>query len=353
MGETMEIRTLQVRFVTPAFLGDAEQSGRWRTPPFKHLLREWWRVAWVGAGNDPADWQTMRAREALLFGHAWLQSDRDERGRPVHARRSQVRVRLQRWDEGGMKKWRATARVQHPEVGRNGAAVGSDLYLGYGPLEYDRNGKTTVLKRNAAIQANESAELRLAWPQAESSLLDSALVLVHGFGAIGGRSRNGWGSVELEGAGNPAILPLRDWQDSLRHEWAHAIGQDDTGPLIWRTETHADWTSLMKTLAEIKIGLRTHFPFRSGKNAPAPEYRHWLSYPVTNHSVRGWRNRRLPNSLRFKVRSEENGKVFGVIFHMPCRPHWATERELPTIERVWQEVHRYLDGRTNMERMPG
>jgi hypothetical protein len=24
---------LTVRFLTPAFLGDAEQSGRWRTPP--------------------------------------------------------------------------------------------------------------------------------------------------------------------------------------------------------------------------------------------------------------------------------------------------------------------------------
>ncbi len=34
-----------VSFVTPAFLGDAEQNGAWRTPPFKILLRQWWRVA--------------------------------------------------------------------------------------------------------------------------------------------------------------------------------------------------------------------------------------------------------------------------------------------------------------------
>ena len=26
-----------VSFVTPAFLGDAEQNGAWRTPPFKAL----------------------------------------------------------------------------------------------------------------------------------------------------------------------------------------------------------------------------------------------------------------------------------------------------------------------------
>lgn len=28
-----------VRFLTPAFLGDAEQTGQWRTPPFKERLR--------------------------------------------------------------------------------------------------------------------------------------------------------------------------------------------------------------------------------------------------------------------------------------------------------------------------
>jgi len=38
---------LTVRFLTPAFLGDAEQNGRWRTPPFKALLRQWWRMAYA------------------------------------------------------------------------------------------------------------------------------------------------------------------------------------------------------------------------------------------------------------------------------------------------------------------
>jgi CRISPR-associated protein Cmr1 len=29
-----------LRFCTPAFLGNAEQSGQWRTPPFKAQLRQ-------------------------------------------------------------------------------------------------------------------------------------------------------------------------------------------------------------------------------------------------------------------------------------------------------------------------
>ncbi len=34
----------QVAFTTPAFLGNADQQAQWRTPPFKALLRQWWRV---------------------------------------------------------------------------------------------------------------------------------------------------------------------------------------------------------------------------------------------------------------------------------------------------------------------
>ena len=34
----MQKMKYRVRFLTPAFLGNAEQSGQWRTPPFKAQL---------------------------------------------------------------------------------------------------------------------------------------------------------------------------------------------------------------------------------------------------------------------------------------------------------------------------
>ncbi len=46
----MQKLTYEVRFTTPAFLGNAEQKGQWRTPPFKALLRQWWRVAYGEEG---------------------------------------------------------------------------------------------------------------------------------------------------------------------------------------------------------------------------------------------------------------------------------------------------------------
>jgi hypothetical protein len=115
-------------------------------------------------------------------------------------------------------------------------------------------------------------------------------------------------------------------------------------PLVWQTEPFGDWKGQMKRLAEIKIGLRTKFRFATGRNAPHPEHRHWLSYPVTNHSVAPWgNNARLPNTLRFKVRPTQDGKLVGVIFHVPHCPPAQFRPNLDTLRQVWTAVHGFLD----------
>ncbi len=350
----MKTRTYTLRFNTPAFLGNAEQNGQWRTPPFKAQLRHWWRVAYAAEHGFNVDVAEIRREEGKLFGHAWLEDDRVERnGRlePTAARRSEVRLRLDRWEEGRLKKasWPSVASVTHPEVkNRQGAItpIGSALYQGYGPLVFDNQRRTTALKANAAIQADESAGFSLAFPEGHP-LIEHALWLMHRYGTVGGRSRNGWGSYALTPQGETPELqgtvPLRPWRECLNLDWPHAIGQDQKGALIWQTAEHDDWKSLMRTLAIIKIGLRTQFRFTTGKSAPHPEDRHWLSYPVTNHDVRSWSNFRLPNSLRFKVRKTTSGKLVGVIFHMPCLPPAAFRPDRAVIIGVWQCVHQFLD----------
>jgi len=342
----MKTQHCRVTFLTPAFLGNAEQDGQWRTPPFKHLLREWWRVAWAEANGYCDDIDAMRAAEGALFGSA-----ADGSGS-----KSRVRLRLDRWDMGRLNAWEKLASVSHPEVSR---PVDAGLYLGYGPLLHDRQSRRTRLKANAAIQAGESAELRLAFPEEESAaLLEQALALMDAYGALGGRARNGWGSLALEGVGGDARPPLRAWRDCLDRDWPHAIGRDDRGALIWRTEPFDDWQSLMRRLAELKIGLRTQFRFHSGRHAHRPEERHWLAYPVTKHNVTPWDKEarrmklgsRLPNSLRFKARQDERSKLRGVIFHVPCLPPQQFHPDRNAIERVWRQVHDFLDGQSDLER---
>ncbi|MDP2095886.1 MAG: hypothetical protein Q8K50_18640 [Hydrogenophaga sp.] len=342
----MQTRQHHIQFHTPAFLGDATQSGRWRTPPFKAQLRQWWRVAYAAQQQYRVNVGEMRDIEGHLFGHAWLESDRDEKGEKVAARRSEVRIRLSRWDEGQLKSWLAANKINHPEVGM----VDSNLYVGYGPVVLPRGSREPSLKANAAIQAKEHAEFSIAFPHDQATLLDHTLQLMHQYGTVGGRSRNGWGSYSLTPKADKPLAtnakPSRPLADCLQLDWPHAIGTDAAGALIWQTQPHQDWAGLMRTLAQIKIALRTQAAFKFPHEKPDGQIhdRHWLSYPVTRHSVNDWnrKNLRLPNQLRFKVRPTADGLV-GVIFHMPHQPPTDFRPHPQTIERIWRQVHSDLD----------
>ena len=367
----MQKMKYRVRFLTPAFLGNAEQSGQWRTPPFKALLRQWWRVVWAKRNGFPKDFAQMRLEEGRLFGNAWLDGD---------FRKSAVRMRLNNWTEGSLSKnqWgrqELDGKIRHPEVKQQ--PVGPLLYLGYGPLEVEpikkpggRKEYATALKGNAAIQVRETAELSIAVPESDVSDIRNALALMNAYGTIGGRSRNGWGSFMIEpfddsqgldasddasgqGKGELDRSFLRPWRDALALDWPHAIGADDTGPLVWRTkEGYADWKALMRDLAILKIGFRTMFVFpNTSPPHDRPLERHWLSYPITRHGTRRWnRNARLPNSLRFKVRSDPGDpkrRLRGVVFHVPCLPPSDFRPDIRAIEKVWSTAHELLDALTH------
>jgi CRISPR-associated protein Cmr1 len=335
----MQTQTLTLQFHTPAFLGDANRSGRWRTPPFKAQLRQWWRVAYAMQKNYAVRVDEMRQAEGLLFGHAWLKNDIEGKDTTA-ARKSKVLIRLSSWSAGSMKDWpKNEVTVKHLNVAK---PVGAHLYMGYGPLTYAQG---TSLKANAAIQAKENAELSIAYPEEESGLIETALHLMHLYGTVGGRSRNAWGSYSLDGLeGDFNHAWKRTLNECMRLDWPHAVAADNKGALVWQTKPHKDWASLMTTLAKIKIALRTQFSLSCGNNAIQIEDRQWLSYPVTNHSVKAWgNNARLPNQLRFKVRAETDGQLVGVIFHMPHLPPTDFNPKSANLLQIWQKVYTHLD----------
>ena len=366
----MQRMKYRIRFLTPAFLGNAEQNGQWRTPPFKALLRQWWRVVYAANREFDVDMGEMRRAEGLLFGNAWL--DHTENGRKVadHCK-SQIRIRLARWPMGGLRSWDGLEQgvVHHPDVEKTRFKVGPHAYLGYGPL--DGRGGTKFGKPNApvgdhslrrAIQDGEIVCFSLATPERHAQDIRTTLALINAYGTVGGRSRNGWGSFVIESPGDSPGLDagadslgrgageldrsyVRPWRDALALDWSHAIGADDAGPLIWRiARLYDDWKELMRDLAILKIGLRTMFVF---PNFRPPNDRHWLSYPVTNHNFGAWNNLRLPNSLRFKVRSDpdDSKRLRGVVFHVPCRPpeEFGPDDHAHAIENVWMKTHQLLD----------
>ncbi|WP_415035176.1 RAMP superfamily CRISPR-associated protein [Azonexus sp.] len=371
---TMIKNELRIELLTPAFLGDAEQKGVWRTPPLKALLREWWRI--VAAPEAGYRHQALREQEGVLFGNAWLDSG---------ATQSKLRLALAHWHEGKSGWEGRDPSLTHPEVkNRNtGQAqpVGSQLYLGYGPLVYER-GAGTALKNNAALQAGDSNVLKLAWSEQETAI-PHVLQLIHWFGTIGGRSRNGWGSLEFVGqktlVKNDEALHtvLRPLADCLQRDWPHAIGQDKQGALIWESKkTFNTWQEAMRFLAQTKIGFRTQENIRFKKGVPhpnerkrnqdwqlhhQPEERHLLAYPVTHHEVqkqraRGdeqtdWGDGRLANQLRFKLFRDSQQQLRARIYHTPhaCPLPGVTLDQ----QAVWQKIHAWLDHNTELQRLGG
>lgn len=337
-------RDYTLELVTPAFLGGADQSAEWRTPAIKALIRQWWRVAYVAKHGINVN--AMREAEGRLFGTV-----------NGEASQAKVRIRIGEWKVGNLTQMPAGGQVRHPEVGNGGRNINAFLYLGYGPLANAGTGVT--LNKERALSTQQSNSLTIignSLTQDEWKLIDQTMHYIALFGTIGGRSRNGWGSLSIKQNNqtlatldNLRNIPNKPLAQCLQQDWPSSIGSYNNQPLIWQGTVCTTWEAALNSLAAVKIGFRTNLDFNNG-HTPTPESRHFIAYPVTNHSVSSWVNQkrqplRLPNSLRFKVFKQANNQFVPLAFHLPHQlpdvfSHKPTNNELT---QVWQQVYAQLD----------
>jgi CRISPR-associated protein Cmr1 len=364
----------QFRFITPAFLGGADQGGEWRVPPLRHLLREWWRCLAMGqgraAGNEP-DTNGLRSAEVARFGG--VHDDAPQR--------SQVELfflpssnRATAWAKGAMNDFPRGNGIRHSEVGPAGRSVDAFLYLGYGPLLYGNANHPVKLKQPPAIAAGDEREAVIRCPKELEGDVRDALRLTHWLGTVGGRCRNGWGSIDILDDRGQAWCSSRDlagltlveknWEQCLKLDWSHAVGvktgDQPIQPLVWRTKGGSDtWQGAMNELANCKIAVRagtvgTLGPIPVGGINQQPNERHLLGYPITHHDrVARWS--RLASQLRFKVAQERlagdaGPKYYGIAYHMPhglpktMRSQYPQGTHFPDYDvTVWRKVHAKLD----------
>lgn len=324
-----------IRFLTPAFLGDAEQQGRWRTPPIKALLRQWWRVVWAAEHGFPADVQRMRHEEGVLFGHAWLKDDRDDNGKPVRGRRSAVRIRLETSDRKEAVWTEGHQRGVAPPM-----TADANSYARFG-LD-DKNNSRTGIKPG---DTEGHRVLKLAWPEHEGGRMRRVMQLIRDFGQLGYRSRGGWGALHVDDIDplGPAELSVfaRPLSDCLAGEWPASFATDDGGLMLWYSrQAFRDWPKLMDFVSARRKEVRKPLNIAPGTDLRA----------VLGSTEKG---DRIANPLRWRPVLEADGQLRLRVFAMP----WRVTGELRSsavseaqLASAWHTVARTLDQHGDLER---
>lgn len=361
---------LTVEFLTPTFLGGANQNAELRAAPFKNLLRQWWRVT---KGSSCATHQEMLKQEGDLFGSVLDDSK---------ASASQVRLTLTPNDGfNTLEEEFSFGDLRHPNVNGGRTPVSSALYLGYGPITFNRTSRTRTQSRRY-IAPGSKASLTFTLPKTHEATLRDILAYIDAFGTIGSRCRNGYGSLALSGEGFLRQKAVAFSADKVAQEtrsggvvrrvksatafaaddiarifsqgkqYPTTPGKDGKGLLCWESEPFQGWKPAMQALAETYLNIRTKTdipPQGMGK-------RHILGYPITHHNLREWDGGagRMPSQLRLMVKRNTANQLVARILHLPHKlPQTWNERALGTELSVWQDIHKRLDANTTFHRCGG
>ena len=333
--------TLDCEIITPMFLGNARQEAELRAAPFKGLLRYWWRVA-NGSNFAANDFAGLLKRENEIFGSA------DDGGG-----KSQVVVAVS--PDGNLTPskddLKDTGKVTHPECKMKSDPL--NYLAGMGLIHFKKGILHSYFKPGGKFNLKITASDKVALD------LKKSVNLLNCFGAIGSRSRNGWGCFSCDNIPDHSTLPIEMFNTALDRDYPHCLGADGKGALFWQTKNiRTSWEDCMKDLATVYIAIRAGDAGQKIQklevNIGSPADRHLLGYPVTNHSVKMWgKSGRHGSALRLLVRKEENG-YRGYFLHLPhlfSNKMWPNGKDQQI--KIWQQVHQNLDKLCNRVSLQG
>lgn len=323
---------LDCEIITPMFLGNASQEAELRAAPFKGLLRYWWRVA---NGVKYKEHKELLKAENHIFGSP------DETGG-----KSQVTIKVVANSKmiQGQSTFSNPGLIDHPECERSKHKTNPLNYLaGMGLIHYKKGILHSYFSPGGKFSLVVSASHEAVKD------VEASLNLFNIFGAIGSRSRNGWGSFYWKGNQDSPVSSVRNFSDAFDRDYPHCLGQDNKGPLFWKTkQARPNWEDCMKDLAEIYVSIRAgneqlHIP-KLEVNSGSPPDRHLLGYPITNHNKVWGPQGRHASALRLLVRKEHSGHR-GYILHLPhlfSTDMWKNGKERQM--KIWQKkVYPTLD----------
>jgi len=331
---------LECETITPMFLGNACQEAEWRAAPFKALFRYWWRVTQSGV----PDVSTLRSEEGKIFGSAGDEKDSGKSLLTVQVSSCSKMI-------AGIKKpFPKIKPIPHPECERSHHEVNPLNYLaGMGLIHYKQGIQHSYFEDGNAFR------LILTFPKQNEKQIRPILGMIKAFGAVGSRSRNGWGSFDIKNMPfnineltDDLLVNTQDWEkEFLIKDYPNYLGKDEKGLLVWSTDLQENWVNSMKALAHTYIQVRAGNVNDIGKLNPGNKSfaeRHLLGIPLTNHSVgvRG-NNARHASPLRFVVHRVGSG-FRGIILHLPHRHSNDQAPKEINQTAVWKKIHQKLDG---------
>ncbi|MDR3631416.1 MAG: hypothetical protein P4L42_13890 [Desulfocapsaceae bacterium] len=336
---------LTIEFLSPTFLGGADQHAELRSAPLKNLLRQWWRVA---VGNQYTNSEDFLEAENELFGTSL--SGKDAQASLIRlalfANAHEFEISSQPFDFG---------TTYHPEVAQKGKGnISNALYLGFGPIVNAPGGT----KPKSYIMPGSRATIILTFPYDKQELFHLILQLIDAFGTVGSRGRNGYGSFALSGKtfsrANLGTLPSQPLSELINREqqYPSSLGSATGRLLCWETSPQKDWKGIMETLAGAYLKTRTSVNIAQ----QGLQQRHIIGYPVTNHPVTDWggSNGRMPSQLRLMVKRNHEDKLVGRILHLPHKlPKRWDSAKLGSELAVWQKIHGLLDAHKGLYRHEG
>jgi len=204
-------------------------------------------------------------------------------------------------------------------------------YFGYGICK-DKE------KEAKGYSAGSIVRFYLQYPEEYKILIHKISSLIDEFGALGGRSRRGFGAVQLSLDGGQ-LPKVSSFSDSLMNDWLRGyqneiaypftLGKDKKGVLCWRSKKY--YRSYTEVFNEVKVYYTT-IP-------------HWSSLQGKNKQ-----SKRLTSPLLIKIKMDAEG-YYALIMHLAYKVELTNERPIQDDEdiRLWKIVHNQLD--VNMRRV--
>ncbi|MDR2080638.1 MAG: type III-B CRISPR module RAMP protein Cmr1 [Campylobacteraceae bacterium] len=295
-----ELIQCEVEFVTPAFLGGADQNAELRTAPFKASLRWWWRVLF-GAQHG----EKIYEKESELFGST--------------DSASKVRIEVlgtPAIDKADLAKDNFKGKKQQVE----GKSFRIDVidYLAYGLYARDNVRRGNVYHRNH-FAAGSRFKLTVYAPKEHKEEIVACLKALFAFGGVGSRSRNGFGSLRLINDALPNMTTKIDFtQNPKEYPTLNKASK------LFETQQFDNWE---KALSDVAIA------YKSARSALELkhnfEIRGLLSRPIEVRNERitdNIRKDRSPKQFIIHIAKTSDNKYIGRILTLPIIFYEANNR---------------------------